>query len=404
MDILSMAWRNIWRNRRRTLATVAATTLAVFVMISYSGLVEGVLRVMEGQVLDMEIGDVQIHAPEYRDKPSIYLRIDHPDAILAKLDASGLRAAPRLLGGGLAAAGDTSAGVILRGLDPVRETTVTRMHEAMHLGSWIDESDPYGVVIGWRLARTLELELGGELLLLSQAADGSMANELYTVRGILKGVGDAIDRSTVIMTASAYRELMVVPEGVHEIVVRRAGEMPLETAAALTKEAAPGQDVLTWRELMPTIASYLDSARSTVFVFFFVIYIAIGMVILNAMLMAVFERIREFGILKALGMKPSSVLGLILTESAIIAGLAVFIGTILSLPALWALVTWGIPMGDAGGMTMMGISMQQVWYAHVNANTFIGPIIALFIVVIVAVLYPALKAAAIKPVSAMRHQ
>ena len=403
MGILSMAWRNLWRNQRRTLATVAATTLAVFVMIAYSGMMEGYIAVMEGKLLDMELGDIQIHPPGYLENPSLYERIDDAGALLARLDAAGFRAAPRLLGGGLAAAGDASAGVVLRGLDVPRESAVSRLHEAVGFGRWLDPADPKGVVLGWRLARTLEVGVGAEVLVLTQAADGSTANDVYLVRGVLKGIGDTIDRGAIFMNAAAFRDLLVVPDGVHEIILRKPPAAPLAAATASAHELAPGLDVQSWRELNPTLASYFDAILGIVYVFFFIIYIAIGIVILNAMLMAVFERIREFGILKALGMSPASVLALILTESGIIAALAVAAGALLAVPALYYLVAHGIPMGSVGGMSVMGLAMEQVWFARVTAGTFIAPVASLVIIITLAVLYPALKAASIQPVAAMRH-
>ena len=139
-------------------------------------------------------------------------------------------------------------------------------------------------------------------------------------------------------------------------------------------------------------------------VFFFIIYIAIGIVIMNAMLMAVFERIREFGVLKALGMGPGQVLILILLESSIITGLAVVIGAALATPTLFYLQNTGLDLGSLSGMSVMGSSFDSTWHATINANTFATPILVLVIIVGIAVLYPALKAAMIRPVDAMTHR
>ncbi len=404
MNLFKMAWRNVWRSRRRSLVTIGAMAFALWVELLYSGLVVGYLSGMERDVVDVEVGDLQIHAAGYRDRPSLYAAIDEVDELLARLDGAGYAASARLLGGGLAAAGELSAGVALRGVEVERDAAASLIHQKIGRGSWLDPADPFGVVVGRRLARTLDVEPGDELVLLSQAADGSLANELYRVRGVLLGVAEGTDRGAVFMTAAAFRELMVFPRGAHQVIVRRPPELELEAAAARAEELAPGLDVATWRQLMPVIATMLDSTQGIIFVIFGIIYVAVGILILNAMLMAVFERIREFGVLKALGAGPRLVLLLILIESAIQTALAVVAGIALALPAMGYLSKVGIDAGSLGGVDMMGVAAPPVWRGVYDAGTLVGPLVMLVVIVALAVAYPAAKAAWIRPVEAMRHQ
>jgi putative ABC transport system permease protein len=281
---------------------------------------------------------------------------------------------------------------------------VSDIYKHVAQGEWLEDDRPKEVVIGRRLAQTLMVEPGDELVALSQAADGSIANDLYRVRGVLKGVSDATDRTGVFMTAKAFRDFFAMPEGAHQIIIRRPQDLDLGQARQEIQEIAAGLDVQTWRDLMPTIASMLDSVRGLMIVVFFIIYIAIGILILNAMLMAVFERIREIGVLKALGFGPARVFGLIVAESSIQTGLAVLLGLALSLPGLWFLIEKGIDMGTLGGMSVMGLALDPVWRAVVTNNTFTLPVVILLVIVTLAVVYPALKAAWIRPVEAMKHQ
>jgi ABC-type lipoprotein release transport system permease subunit len=279
--------------------------------------------------------------------------------------------------------------------------------EKVAAGSWLDPADPHGVVVGRRLAKTLEVKPGDELVILSQAADGSLANDLYTVRGVLMGVADATDRTAIFMTTQAFRELMVFPQGAHQIVVRRPADVGLEAAAATVQQfsrSLDDLDVKTWKQLMPVVATMLESTQGLILVVFFIIYVAVGILILNAMLMAVFERIREFGVLKALGVGPLHVVSLILVESAIQAGVAIVAGVTLALPGMWYLSTVGINVGRLGGMSAMGVAMRPVWYGIYTVGTLSGPLIMLLVIVFFAALYPALKAAWIRPVEAMRYQ
>jgi ABC-type lipoprotein release transport system permease subunit len=404
MSVFKMAWRNVWRNRRRSIVTIAAMTLALCVEILYSGLVTGYLRGMENDVLDLEVGDLQVFAGDYLDKPSIYTTIKDPNALLAQLDERGYSASARLLGGGLAAAGEFSAGVALRGVDVAQDAKVTLISAKVADGTWLDPADLHGVVVGRRLAKTLEIKPGDELVILGQAADGSLANDLYTVRGVLMGVADAIDRTAIFMNAKAFRELLVFPEGAHQMIVRRPKNVELEAAAATVKECVGKLTVKTWKELMPVVASMLESTQGLILIVFFIVYVAVGILILNAMLMAVFERIREFGVLKALGMGPLRVVNLILLESAIQTGIAVIAGVTLAIPGMWYIGNVGVNVGRLGGMSAMGLAMRPVWYGIYNSGSLSGPLVMLVLIVFLAVLYPACKAAWVRPVEAMRHQ
>jgi len=404
VEIFRISWRNVWRNRRRTIVTIAAMTLALLVMILYSGIVDGMLKSMEGNVLELEVGDIQIFHEDYREDPSLYARIEKPDALIAKLEKAGYRASARLLAAGLAAAEDNSAGATFRGVNVERDAKIGRVWKSVEKGRWLDPKDPAGVVLGKRLARTLNVKVGDEIVALSQAADGSMANDLYRVRGVLMSISDALDRTGIYMTEEAFRELFVIEEGAHQVIVRRSPGEELPAALAGVKDLAPGLDVKTWKELLPTLASVLESSRGMLYVMFLIVYIAIGIVILNAMLMAVFERIRELGVLKALGMGPGGVLRLIFLESAIVTGISILAGAVLSVPALWYLTVHGINMGRMGGMAVHGMAFDPVMRAVVSGNIFAGPIVTLVFIVFIAILYPAIKAAVIRPVEAIYHK
>jgi ABC-type lipoprotein release transport system permease subunit len=271
-------------------------------------------------------------------------------------------------------------------------------------GSWLDPDDPRSVVVGRRLAHTLGVEPGSELVVLTQGADDALAYDLYVVRGILKGIGDPTDRTAVFMTADAFRELLVLPAGVHQIIVRRPADLDLATEAHEGLRLASELAVPTWRQLLPTISSLMDSTRSIMTAMFLIVYVAIGILILNAMLMAVFERIREFGVLKALGVEPSAVLCLILLETGIQTGIAILAGLMLSTPGILYLSHTGIDLGGLAGISILGIALDPIWRAAVNVGVFAQPILVLLLVVAVAVTYPALKAALIRPVEAMHHR
>lgn len=404
MRIWRTAWRSVWRNKRRSAATIAAMTLALVVLVLYSGLVEGYLRGMERNIVDVQIGDVQLHAEGFLESPSKYTLIEDPATVLAALDEAGFPASARVMAGGLAGTEQTSAGVSLIGLDVERDARTGRLDEAVGRGEWLDPTDPQGVVLGRGLARTLGVSPGDELVLISQAMDGAAADGLYHVRGVLQAVADGTDRSAVFMTDGAFRELFYLETGAHEIIVRRPEGADVATVAAQIRRMAPDLDVRSWRELMPTVAQMLDSTRQLVYFIFAIVYLAVAIVILNAMLMAVFERIREFGVLKAIGSGPGRVLGLILGESVIQIGIATLLGLGISAPLMGYLTSQGINLGGLAGMSVAGVAMEPIWYGVYSTSTVAGPVVMLIVMALLAALYPAFKAALIKPVEAMRYQ
>ena len=259
----------------------------------------------------------------------------------------------------------------------------------------------------------MRIDVGDELIALSQATDGSMANDLYPGPGRAaepeRGDGPR-DRVPAWRTSSA--SFFALEDGAHQVIVRSSGDQELDrwtlTSRKMAQEAiaasAPEAEVKSWRDLLPGLANMFDSAQAAVQVVAFVVYVVIAIMILNAMLMAVFERIREFGVLKAIGVSPRRVLALILTEGALQAALAIAIGLVASLPTLWFVTTRGIDVGQLGGTAIMGVSMDRIWTGAVSPATIAGPVFILLFIVGLAVLFPAFKAARISPIEAIHHQ
>lgn len=377
---------------------------ALWTMVLYAGLVEGMILGMEGDVLDLEVGEIQVVAEGYRDDPSLYRVIEDPEAVLARLDELDYPASARLLGGGLCAVDEESAGVQLVGLNVQRDAGVTLISERVAEGAWLTEGDVQGVVIGRKLARTIDAHIGDELLVLSQGWEGGLAADLYTVRGILGTVGASVDSGTVFMSEVAFRALLDVPTGAHQITVRVPKDTDLVAATAQIEAFDDGLDAMSWKELMPFIAMWLESTRGLIGIVYGIIYIAVAILVLNAMLMAVFERIREFGVMKAIGYSPSTVFGVIAVESAIQTALGTVVGLVLAMPVMFYLATVGIDTGALGGMSMMGMSMQQNWMGVYSPQVLATPIAVLWFMVGAAAVLPALRAARISPVAAMRHR
>ncbi|MDX8405570.1 MAG: FtsX-like permease family protein [Mariprofundus sp.] len=406
MRILTLASRNVRRSWQRSLVTMLAMAFACFIMIFFASLMEGMIQGSERSVVVMNMGDIQIHAPGYRDDPDLYSRIDHAGQLVADIEKQGFRAARRLYAYGLLAANMASSGVQLRGVDLKQERRVTELYKHVSRGQWLAEDDAWGVVLGKKLAATLGVEPGDELVFVGQSADGFMANELFRVRGILKSVSDGIDRMGLFMPMDSLRELMVIPTGAHEIVVVRADRtMDLDVATATVAALAGGLEVNNWKQLMPVVARMIETADMQMMIMLVIFYIAVATVVLNAMLMNVFERMREFGIMKALGVSPWQLVGLVFAETLILTLLAAMIGLI----GGWWISDYyqlhGIDMSAlAGSISYGGIAFDPVWYSAITTGALLYPVLFLLIVAALAVIYPAAKAARLSPVKAIYYR
>lgn len=409
MTPFTYALRNLWRARQRSAIMIAAMAFAGFIMIFYASLLEGFIITSEQNAIGMETGQFQIHAKGYRDDPDIYKRIDLPEKIITELEKQGFQATSRLYAFALAASDSSSTGVLLRGIDPANEAQVTVIHNHLKIGSWVDIDDNQGVVIGHKLAKSLNIGLNDEIIVVGQAADGSMANEVYSIRGILKAAGESIDRAGFFMTQSAFRDLMTITEGCHEIAITENKKSKNHDIAQSTIRLAalfPKYEVKNWRQLHPVLARLLDMTNASLIFMLIITYAAVAMLTLNGMLMNVFERIREYGIVKALGMPPWKIFGVIVVEALIQVSLSSIFALTAAIPLCLYCEKHPLDLTSLAPdvATIAGIAFDPYWYCYLTINSVTLPIAFLFLFALLAIIYPAGKAAMLTPIEAIYHR
>jgi putative ABC transport system permease protein len=405
MMIIKFAFRNVMRQKRRSLIVGFSTAFAVGVMVIYGALLDGFFLKMSSGITKNSVGNIQIEAPEYQDDPSLFSAIAHGQDIVNKLEELEITVSGRLIGAALAATASDSMGAMIYGVNAEREKKTSDIYKSLSVGQWLD-ADSQQVVVGRILARNLNLSLGDEIVLLGQSADGAMANDIFRVGGILKSIDGGIDRSGIFVNEQQFREFFVMPTGFHRLIVggdSLIGKESLEGLRVRVSEIAPNQRVRSWREIIPTMADMVDLSRYSMTIMILLIYFALGLIVINATIMGVMERTREFGVIKAIGVRPFQILQLVIYESLILNGLAALLGVVFGLPLAIYLQIYGIDLsGVTDTLQFNGLAMEPIWRSQVTFKSVWQPVIYLIVVMGLASLYPALKAARMKAATAMR--
>ena len=282
------------------------------------------------------------------------------------------------------------------------------MAHKLERGAFLTAAARSEVVIGRRLAKSLQAGIGAELVAVVQAADGSLGNELFAVAGILRSVGEEIDRAGILMHRDDFDRLFVADGRVHEIALLGDDRQPEEIAALFT-EAGHSATVAvdTWRELLPTLSDMLNLSDASMGIFAFIFLLAAGLGVLNTMFMATHDRVREFGMLKALGTTPVRIVVDVLVEALLLAGVAAAAGALLgSAASLHFELSGGMDLTrwQGGSLMMSGIPFEPIYQFDLLPGRVFTAVVTMCLICVVAALFPALKAARLDPVRAMTHQ
>lgn len=404
MRYLHLAWRNLLRKRRRTAITMAAVSLNTAVLIFTYSMMDGMLVQAVGNATRLAVGEVQIHAPGYLAERSLHLAIPEAAALLERARAAGLGASARSYGFGLVSRATKSAGASFWGVAPEEEQRQFRLPTRIQAGRFLAAQPQSSVVIGCKLARSLQARVGSELVAVVQAADGSLGNELFRVAGVLQAVGEETDRGAVLLHAADFERLFVSDGRIHEIALTSHGRLAPEQIAARYADVGPGVEVKTWRQLLPMLSDMVNMTDAAMAVFSLVFFLAAALGVLNTMLMATHDRVREFGMLKALGTRPALIVRDVLVEALLLALVAALLGSLLGGGVSYYFEVSGgmdLTRWQGGPLTMGGIPFEAVYEFVLSGRRVLSAVLAMCLMCVLASLYPALKAARLDPVRAM---
>ena len=405
MKLVKMSWRNLWRNSTRTNVTITAVALCIAILIIFQSLIIGLIGKAVYNTTNLVVGEVQIHADGYLDDRSIYKSLKNIEEIRVIAKENNIGIVERSYGFGLISSGTKSAGTQFWGIDPESELKYFDFANHIDEGNFLTKTSLKKVVLGNKLARSLAAELGTELVIFVQGADGSLGNELFYVTGILGNVADNIDRGAAIILRDDFDILFSTNNLIHEIALNSKGKLEAEEIQKLMSAKATGLAVETWKELMPTIAIMTEKMSVFMLTMFSLIFtIAASLGVMNTLIMSTYDRMKEFGIIRAIGATPWLIIRQVSLEAILLTILASIIGTVIGLSIAIYLQVYGIDISGKGNLAIGGIVFDPIWRASVSLKSVFLPVVLMMLTSIVASIYPASIAARIKPVEAIHYK
>jgi ABC-type lipoprotein release transport system permease subunit len=399
---LALAWRNIWRNPRRTVITLIVVSTGLWSVLFFNSFMVAWMTSSKEATLSLLLGEGQIHAVGYMDDPNVDAVMPAPsDALKAALNVDAISAwTERVPLPGVVQSEYKTLPVTITGVDPAGEIRVSSIPGDIAEGRYLDGPDDEGVVIGLHLAERLKTEVGRRVILMSQNADGTLAEWSFDVVGLFDA-DKATEDFHVFTGIATTREFLGLGDRTAEIVFRVPKDETLNPTVAALKAAAPDLDVRSWREMSAFLASTDTYMAGFIFIWLGVVFSLMAIGIVNTQLMAVFERSHEFGLVRALGMKPRLVLLMVSLESALLIGVGVLIGAALAALTIWSLYD-GIDL-SAFAQALEMFQGGQVLYPKYDVPSFILFSLLIWGLGILVALWPARRAARLSPVEAMRH-
>ncbi len=403
MRVAKIGFRNLFRHRRRSLLTVLTMAAGYFLCSLSFGVSDGTYSTVIDAFTRNHTGHIQVHRTGYLEKPSLYNTIDNVDELGESL-SSFLEVAswtPRLFSAGLASVGKKTAGARITGVQPGREAITTRLKDRVTAGRFLSDLSSPEVMIGRGLAEVLRADVEDELVLIAQAADGSIANDVFRIVGFVGDKEDVQERMTCYLHLRTVQDFLVLPGRVHEIAVVLEDHLgSIQTASLMQRSLDdPSIEISPWQVVEKEFYQAMEADLKGMWISLAIIMVIVAIGVLNTVLMSILERTREFGVLRALGTRPADVFKLVLSETFFLGVFSVLIGGAASLVGNHLMSVYGIAYPEP--VDLSGFVFDRM-VARISPRVFWIPGVLTFATAVVVSIFPAVRAARVAPVQAMR--
>lgn len=396
-EYLKLAWRNLWRNKRRTLITSASIFFGVVLSAVMSSMQEGSYAQYIKTIVTSYSGYIQVHQRGYWEDKVINNTLEYSaiEPKIAEVKEVTLFT-PRLENFALAASADITKGVMVIGISPQKEDLITNLSARMSKGKYLVDGDK-GVVLGSALARFLKLDVNDTLVLLSQGYHGVSAAGKFPVRGIIKQPSPELDRSVVYMDVADCQEFFSATGRLTSVVVMVKKTKDVEAAKkALAAKLGSGYQVMDWKEINGILMKQIDSDRQSGLIMKGVLYLIIAFGIFSTVMMMTAERRKEFGVLIAVGMQKYRLSYVLVLETIMLGLVGVIAGIIASIPVTWYFTLHPIPLTGKAAETMLQMGFDPIMSFSMTPSVFYNQAITIFIFTLIIGIYPVLNISKLK--------
>lgn len=391
-DYLKFAWRNLWRNKRRTLITTASIFFGVILSTIMSSMQEGSYAMYIKTIVNFYSGYLQVHSKGYWKDKVINNSLDY-SSVKSKLSlVKGITATtPRLENFALASSEEIIKGVMVIGIAPMEEDEITNLSKKIIKGNYLTQRDN-GVVLGSTLARYLKLDINDTLVLLSQGYHGIGSAGKYPVKGIIKQPSPDLDRSVVYMNISNCQELFSAQDRLTSIVimVKNNNAMP-GVKNAIISSLGSNYEVMDWKEINSILMKQIDSDRASGMIIKGVLYMIIAFGIFGTVLMMMLERRKEFGVIIAIGMQKFKLSYVLILETILLGLVGVIAGIAVSIPITWYFTLHPIPFTGQAAETMLQMGFEPIMSFSMVPSVYYNQGITILIFTLIIGLYPLLN-------------
>lgn len=404
MVFFKIAWRNVLRNKFRSLITTFSIGIGFASLVFIRSFVDGADYQMVENYTNLISGHIQIHKKGFVDNMSLQKSISEPEKIESALKSiKDITAfAPRVKEFVLISSAEYSTGVLMLGIDFEKEKNVTELLKRVKTGEFVN--DDKHIVIGKTLAKSLNVALGDKIIVMGQGYDGSLVSAAYRISGLLDAGSEDIDKSMALVTIAAAQDLFVFDKKVSEYAVKTVSHTEVNELNAEIKMAIDGDkyDSQTWEELSPILVQWIEFDIAFTNFLLLVVLLVVAAGILNTLLMGILERIREFGIMMALGTKQRQIVLMIGMESFLLGIIGVILGGIIGLGLAFHFSHFGIDL-TSFSKALSDYYVGSKVYTRISFEPFLLYALVVLLTSIIVSVYPAWRAANLKPVEAIRH-
>lgn len=400
---LTIAWRNILRNRNRSLVTILAVAIGLASLIFIRAFVDGGDHQMVENYTDLISGHIQIHKKGFQSNMGLDKSMGDPAGIITvlKKDPRVRSYSERIKEFVLASSAEHSSGVLLIGIDPIAEGRVTQLIKHVRKGSFLSNNDE--IVVGKDLASSLNVGLGDKVVIIGQGADGSLANAVYRISGIMDTGTEDLDKGLAIISLKAAQELFVFGGKVSELAIKIDSLEDADTVAeGLKKDLNDiSLEILTWKEISPMLVQWSEFDIAFTNIILLVVLMVVAAGILNTLLMATLERVKEFGIMLALGTKRIQIITMIALESLVLGLIGIISGYAIGIGLSLYFGTKGIDLSPFS-KALTDYYIGSTIHTRLTPGYLVTYGLAVLITCIAVSIYPAWRAASLRPADAIR--